>query len=118
MTDERFELWIAGLLRGGVLLAATIVLIGGAGNLAKQGEDRAMYHSFHVAPAEYTVLRSIVAGALHLDWLAVIQLGLLVLIATPVARVAISIVAFALERDWIYVGITVLVLAILMYSLW
>jgi uncharacterized membrane protein len=118
MTDERFEIWIARLLRGGVVLAAAIVLIGGIGHLAKFGQDRAMYHSFHGVPAQYTDVRSIVAGAMHLDWLAVIQFGLLVLIATPVARVAMSIVAFGLERDWVYVGITAVVLGILMYSLW
>jgi len=47
----------------------------------------------------------------------VIQLGILFLIATPVARVAFSGVAFALERDWLYVGIASAVLAVLMYSL-
>jgi uncharacterized membrane protein len=46
-----------------------------------------------------------------------IQLGLLLLIATPVARVAFSVVAFVLERDRMYVGITLLVLAVLLFSL-
>ena len=46
-----------------------------------------------------------------------IQLGLLVLIATPIARVAFSLVAFALQRDRIYVIVTLIVLAVLLYSL-
>jgi uncharacterized membrane protein len=46
-----------------------------------------------------------------------IQLGLLLLIATPMARVAFSVIGFALEKDWFYVGITLLVLALLIYSL-
>ena len=46
-----------------------------------------------------------------------IQLGLLVLIATPVARVAFSFFAFLHERDWTYVFVTVLVLGLLLYSL-
>jgi len=46
-----------------------------------------------------------------------IQLGLLLLIATPMARVAFSVIGFALEKDWLYVGITLLVLALLIYSL-
>jgi uncharacterized membrane protein len=46
-----------------------------------------------------------------------IQLGLLFLIATPIARVALSIVGFALERDRMYVGFTVIVLLVLLYSL-
>jgi uncharacterized membrane protein len=48
---------------------------------------------------------------------ALIQLGLLVLIAVPIARVAVSILAFALQRDWLYVGVTVVVLIILLFSL-
>jgi uncharacterized membrane protein len=47
----------------------------------------------------------------------VIQLGILVLIATPVARVLFSMLGFALERDWMYVVITAIVLALLLYSL-
>jgi uncharacterized membrane protein len=44
-------------------------------------------------------------------------LGLLLLIATPVARVAFSVIGFALEKDWMYVVITLIVLALLIYSL-
>jgi len=117
VNDRRFERWIALLLRTGVAIAAAIVLIGGAGHLVQFGEKPAEYHSFQGEPAQYTSGAAILAGAAHLDWLAVIQLGLLVLIATPVARVAFSIAAFVMERDWIYVAITVLVLAILLYSL-
>ena len=47
----------------------------------------------------------------------IIQLGLILLIATPVARVAFSVVAFVLERDWLYVAITLIVLAVLGYGL-
>ena len=43
--------------------------------------------------------------------------GLLVLIATPVMRVAVSILAFAADRDWRFVAITISVLAILLVSL-
>jgi uncharacterized membrane protein len=45
------------------------------------------------------------------------QLGLLLLIATPIVRVAFSAVAFALEGDKMYVLFTLLVLAVLLYSL-
>jgi uncharacterized membrane protein len=47
----------------------------------------------------------------------IIQLGLLLLIATPIARVALSVVAFAIQRDRLYVVATLIVLAVLMYSL-
>jgi uncharacterized membrane protein len=47
----------------------------------------------------------------------VIQLGILVLIATPVARVLFSMLGFGLEKDWMYVGVTAIVLVLLLYSL-
>ena len=45
------------------------------------------------------------------------QLGILVLIATPVFRVLLSAFAFWMQRDWIYVAITLVVLAVLAFSL-
>ena len=117
MNDQRVEQWIAALLRAGVALAAVIVLIGGVAHLSQSGHRTTEYHEFHGEPPQYTSVPAIFLAAAHWDWLAVIQLGLLVLIATPVARVAFSIVAFGMERDWVYVGITVVVLGILLYSL-
>jgi uncharacterized membrane protein len=112
VTDERIEIIIANLLRAGVLLAAAVVLIGGVGYLAHHGHEIANYRHFHGAPEKYRNVVFIADGALHLDSRAVIQLGLLILIATPVARVA-----FGLEKDWTYVWVTAIVLAILIYSL-
>src|SRR5579862_2934084 len=106
MTDQRFEVWIARLLRAGVLIAALIVLAGGICFLIRHGGSTADHRQFHGEPAQYTDVRAIVTGAIRLDCLAAIQFGLLVLIATPVARVVLSIAAFSLERDWIYVVIT------------
>jgi uncharacterized membrane protein len=56
-------------------------------------------------------------GAIHGDPRCLIQFGLLVLIATPILRVAFSVFAFALQRDRLYVTITLLVLAVLVGSL-
>jgi uncharacterized membrane protein len=46
-----------------------------------------------------------------------VQFGLLLLIATPVARVAFSVFAFAMEKDFLYVGISALVLCVLLVSI-
>jgi uncharacterized membrane protein len=59
----------------------------------------------------------ILAGAVALRARSIIQLGLLILIATPIARVAFSFIGFALERDRSYLFITAIVLTILLYSL-
>ena len=48
---------------------------------------------------------------------SLIQFGLLLLIATPIARVAFSVIAFAVERDRLYVAFTIVVLMVLVWSL-
>jgi uncharacterized membrane protein len=114
MTDERLERMIAALLRAGVILSAVVVLLGGLCYLVRHGSEPADYRTFHGAPAQYRTLSGVVAQR---DCRAVIQLGLLLLIATPIARVAFSLVAFGMERDRIYVVVTTIVLIILLYSL-
>src|SRR5271167_4920552 len=115
--DLEIEAIIGTLLRTGVILAAAVVLFGAVVYLAHHGLDAVNYRTFHGDPEFLRTLTGIVRGALHLDGRAIIQLGLLLLIATPVARVAFSAVAFAIERDYLYVWITLFVLGILLYSL-
>ena len=99
------------------LLAATVVLLGGSLYLVRHGAALPLYGSFHSEPAELRHIPGILADALALRGRGVIQLGLLLLIATPVARVVCAMVAFALRRDWLYVSVTVIVLSVLVYSL-
>lgn len=117
MNDQRLEIIVANLLRAGVLLAASVVLIGGIGYLANHGHEVPDYRVFHGAAEKYRSVGPMAQAAAHMDWRAVIQLGLMILIATPVARVGFSLMAFGAERDRTYVGITAIVLAILIYSL-
>jgi uncharacterized membrane protein len=117
MNDQRMELIIGQLLRAGVLLAASVVLIGAAIYLVRHGRTTADYHTFR---GELSTLRSISGiylGTIQLSGRAIIQLGLLLLIATPVARVIFSAIAFAREHDYLYVAFTLAVLLILSYSL-
>jgi len=116
MTDVRLEKMVAWLLRSGVMLAAAVVLGGGICYvLAHAGEQQPT--NFHGEPAQYRNLSGIVSAALSGDCAGIIQLGLLLLIATPVVRVALSLAGFALERDRTYTIVTALVLAILVLSL-
>ena len=116
-TDASVGGMIANLLRGGVILAALVVLIGGSVFLSRNGTVHANYQVFSGEPTDLRHWRGIVHAALAGRGRGIIQLGLLLLIATPVARVAFGAFAFAIERDWLYVGITLFVLAVLMYSL-
>jgi uncharacterized membrane protein len=115
--DLRIEVIIGALLRTGVILAAGVVLFGAVVYLARHGWQIVDYSTFYGEPPTLTSVPGIIQGALHLGGRAIIQLGLLILIATPVARVAFSAVAFAIERDYLYVWITLFVLAVLLYSL-
>lgn len=117
MDDRGVENAISILLRGGVLLAAMVVLLGSVIYVAQFGSHATHHHVFRGEPAE---LRS-VSGTIHAAFAGrgdgIIQLGLLLLILTPIARVVFSAVAFAIEGDRMYVVFTLMVLAVLLYSL-
>jgi uncharacterized membrane protein len=86
--------------------------------LIRHGHEPADFHkNFEGVQPE---LRTI-PGILELIWAGrsrgIIQFGVLLLIATPVARVAFSVVAFAIQRDRIYIVVTLVVLGILIFSL-
>jgi uncharacterized membrane protein len=116
-TDRRLEAAIGHLLRVGVGLAAGVVLVGAAIYLAGNGTRPADYRVFVGEPAELNTVDGIWHEALALHGRGIIQLGLLLLIATPVARVVLAMAGFAVERDWMYVGVAVLVLLPLLYGL-
>ena len=115
--DYALEQRLGILLRGGVILSAAVTLIGGIMYLAVHGSAPASYHTFHGEPEGLRTVGGVLAGVARGDSASIIQLGVLLLIATPVARVFISVIGFARERDWMYVGCSLLVLGLLCYSL-
>lgn len=116
LTDQRMERILANLLRTSVLLSAAVVAAGGGCYLVQHRLEPVSYR--HFQPALYRNVSGVADGVAHGNCLAVIQLGLLLLIATPVARVAASVIAFAVEKDRTYVAVSLIVFLILMYSLW
>jgi uncharacterized membrane protein len=115
--DQRLDQALGNLLRAGVVLAAAVTLLGGIAYVATFWDIQSDHHTL-VEQAEH--LRKpvgIVRCALTLDARCVIQFGLLLLIATPVARVAFTVFAFTRQRDWTYVVVTFIVLALLVYGL-
>lgn len=118
------ELFIARLLRWGVLVSFVIVALG-IGAVIITGEtgyqrirldDINSIVQYRVTPDFPSSLGDVFGGLLALKPYSIIALGLLVLIAIPVMRVAVSVVAFTLERDWLYVWITAFVLFVLLLS--
>ncbi|MGA8102588.1 MAG: DUF1634 domain-containing protein [Candidatus Acidiferrales bacterium] len=116
-TDQRVENFMGNLLRVGVSAAAIVVLVSGGVYLVRHGHEVPRYHVFAGEPAELTHAPGIVGEAWGLHSLGFIQFGLLMLIATPVARVVFSVIAFGMQRDWVYVAITLIVLGLLCFSL-
>ena len=114
--DRRIEIILGNLLRAGVLLSAAVVLVGGCIYLSRHAHEPADYHVFRGEPAEYRTIPGVIQSVIHGRGRGLIQLGLLLLIATPIARVAFSVAGFAIERDRLYVAFTLIVLAILLYS--
>lgn len=116
--DKRVETWVGIMLRTGVMIAAAIVLIGGVLYLSGRGPSpRNDYRHFQGEPAQYTSLSGVVHNVNLHEPRSLIMLGLLILIATPVARVGMCIAGFLLERDRMYVVVSTAVLVILLYSL-
>jgi uncharacterized membrane protein len=115
--DRRLEIVLGNLLRAGVLFSAAIVLAGACVYLYRHAHERANYRVFVGEPSDFRTIPGVVHSVINGRGRGLIQLGLLFLIATPIARVAFSVVGFAIERDRMYVVFTVIVLAILLYSL-
>lgn len=115
--DERVENLLGNLLRLGVGVAALVVLSGAILYLCQHGADAPDGQTFHGEPAHLRSPSGIVANAFSGSGRGIMQLGLLLLIATPVSRVAFSVAAFAWQRDYLYVALTLFVLAVLLLSI-
>lgn len=115
-SDERVEAVMGKLLIAGVLLAALVMLCGGAYYLFLYGSAVPHYRVFRGEPSDLRSLSGIVKDALALRSRGLIQLAVVLLVATPIARVAFSIFAFARQRDGLYVVLTLIVFAVLLYS--
>ena len=115
--DQRIEIVLAQLLRAGVLASALVVIGGAVLYLASHARAKVDYHAFHTQPEQLRSVHGVFDSAIQGQATGILQLGLLLLIATPIVRVIFSVFAFALEGDRMYVAFTVLVLGVLLYSL-
>jgi uncharacterized membrane protein len=117
LSDHAIEQFIGRVLQIGVLIAAAVTLAGGILLLAKHGGTVPAFAPFRGQPAYLTSVNGIVQAVRERRSDALVQLGILLLIAVPIVRVACTLVAFMLQRDRTYVLITLLVLGLLMYGL-
>jgi uncharacterized membrane protein len=108
---------IANMLRFGISLAATLMLLGGWFYLQHPTMQPSDYAHFHGSSIDLQNLGKVVTGKRLADSTSVLELGIVLLIATPVARVALCVIDFARQRDLLYVAVSLGVLLVLCYSL-
>jgi uncharacterized membrane protein len=116
-TEHGVEQVISKLLRAGVATSALVVLMGGALFLVRHGQETPELGTFHGEPAELRTLGGVMRAVLDLEARGLIQLGLGLLVATPVARVVFSLWAFLRQRDVLYATVSSIVLAVLLLGL-
>ena len=108
---------IGNTLRIGVFAACIIALLGGIYYLATtSGHPVPDYTTFHKGAVSYTTFEGIVRGAFSLSATEWIQLGVVVLMLTPIMRVVLSLVDFSIQRDWLYMAITAIVLVVIIVN--
>jgi uncharacterized membrane protein len=117
VVDRDFEKIMGNLLRYGVVLSAAIVMVGASFYLYQHGNELPNYEKFLGEPQRITDVKEILGNAFDGSGRSIIQWGLLILIATPVARIIFSIIGYILERDYLYIIITLIVLGIILLSL-
>lgn len=116
LRDKDLERIIGQLLRFGVLLSSAVVLTGGVVYLARHGHQTPRYGVFIGEPDKMRNPLSMWKAILHGEGRPLIAFGLLLLILTPIARVVFSIAGYLLEKDYLYVLITLLVLAVIVWN--
>lgn len=107
---------IGWILRLGVIVSMLVVFIGGCFYIYRHSSETAHYSRFIGIPKFVHSAGGIWHGILTFRGRAIIQAGIILLIATPIIRVLFSAISFVLEKDWLYTGISILVLAIIVTS--
>lgn len=117
ISDHDIESFMGSLLITGVIISAILVLFGGVYYLYQMGFSKPHFKTFRGEPSDLRSVKQIFNGVIHFESLSIIQFGLLLLIATPISRVVFSVIGFLVEKDYLYVIISMIVLGIIGYSI-
>ena len=115
--DKDIQQLIGKQLRIGVVTSSIIVFIGGMIYLYRHGHETPDYGTFTGVREGLDNLPGIIRGIMANQGRDIIQLGVVLLIATPIIRIAFSVIAFLIEKDYLYVFITLLVLGVILFSM-
>ncbi|RAJ08219.1 putative membrane protein [Chitinophaga skermanii] len=115
--DKDLQYIIGNLLRWGVWTSLGIAFIGGLIYLSRHGQEVVYYPKFVETDRDMlTILKEMLQGIGAGRGRDIILLGIMLLFATPISRVLFSLVGFILEKDRLYVCITLIVLMIIFIS--
>ena len=114
--DQDLERIIGQLLRFGVLLSSLVVLAGGIVCLSRHGHEQPAFGSFKGEPDKMKDPAPMWKAILRGEGRPLIALGLLLLILTPIARIVFSVAGYLLEKDYLYVVITLFVLTVILWN--
>ncbi len=117
LDDDRLAQAMALVLRISLLLSAAFVLLGGFLYLNRHGGQFPHYDVFQGEPPEYRTVTGIARSTSNFRGRGLIQVGVLLLLATPVARVVAALIGFALQRDRLYIAVSLIVLTVLLVSI-
>jgi uncharacterized membrane protein len=115
--DKDMQTVIGWVLRLGVIVSISIVFIGGIIYLWRHGQEVADHHQFKGVPEFIQTVGGVFHGVFTFRGQAIIQLGIALLILTPILRVVFAAIGFGLEKDRLYVVISLIVLAIIVVSM-
>jgi uncharacterized membrane protein len=115
--DAQMEAVMGRLLQAGVLLAAAVVVVGGVLYLHGHAGEQPNYRTFTARPIDLKHVGALLRGVGEGNSVAILEVGILLLVATPVARVIFAVAAFMAERDRLYVAISLTVLGVLLFGL-
>ena len=115
--DTDIQLLLGQVLRAGTVISICVVFFGGIIYLSRHGQSIADYQKFKGIPDFVSTAKGLFNGALNFKGQAIIQLGIVLLIATPIMRVVFSTIGFVLEKDYMYVAISLVVLSIIFFSM-
>jgi uncharacterized membrane protein len=113
--DADMQAVIGWVLRIGVIVSVSVVIFGGIVYLYRHGSEAPDHKNFITQPS-FVQLNGIIQGIIDFHGRSIIQAGIILLIATPILRIIFSTISFALERDRLYVMISLLVLLIIFIS--
>lgn len=116
--EKDFQTIIGNLLRYGVWISLSVAFIGGIVYLMNHGSQIEDYSVFKENDRNiFEVIASVYHGAIQGDGASLIFTGIILLFLTPVLRVLLSLFSFLLEKDYLYVGITLIVIVIIIISI-